>query len=169
VEDVHLVLRGGKPLYGDAKTVAALAKGCEAMPVCGEDRSLCFDVTGTTLADVQAAAAGIYPLFFCKNQTPAGEPTCIPYRDTYPDGISTTDRDGDGIPDDADDCPDIWNPIRPMDDGKQSDVDGDGIGDACDPQPLGPVLDAGTPPADGGDGGEGDGGDAGPPAPPGDH
>jgi hypothetical protein len=140
VEDVHLVLRGGKALYGDVQTVLALATGCEAMNVCGEDRALCFDVTGTTLAEVQASASSIYPLFFCKNQTPTGEPTCIPYRDTYPNGISATDRDGDGIPDTTDDCPDIFNPIRPMDGSKQADVDGDGVGDACDPEPLNPSV-----------------------------
>lgn len=36
------------------------------------------------------------------------------------------DRDGDGIADAIDNCPDIFNP-------GQADFDGDGIGDACDP------------------------------------
>ncbi len=36
-----------------------------------------------------------------------------------------TDSDGDGIPDDDDNCPDDYNP-------DQEDTDGDGIGDACD-------------------------------------
>ena len=35
------------------------------------------------------------------------------------------DRDGDGIPDDEDNCPDISNP-------NQADLDNDGIGDVCD-------------------------------------
>jgi hypothetical protein len=136
VEDVHLVLRGGKALYGDRLIVSALATGCDALPVCGEDRALCFDVTGVTLPDVQAAAASIYPLFFCKGTEPTAEPTCVPYRDTYPLGLSATDRDGDGVPDKSDDCPDIFNPPRPLDDNKQADVDGDGFGDACDTKPL---------------------------------
>jgi hypothetical protein len=37
-----------------------------------------------------------------------------------------------------DDCPTIFNPPRSMDNGAQSDLDGDGMGDACDPTPLGP-------------------------------
>ena len=36
------------------------------------------------------------------------------------------DSDGDGIPDDEDNCPDVANP-------DQLDTDGDGIGDACEP------------------------------------
>ncbi|MEA1868256.1 MAG: thrombospondin type 3 repeat-containing protein, partial [Thermodesulfobacteriota bacterium] len=35
------------------------------------------------------------------------------------------DSDGDGVPDEMDNCPDTYNP-------DQSDSDGDGIGDACD-------------------------------------
>lgn len=35
------------------------------------------------------------------------------------------DRDGDGVPDDTDNCPDVAN-------NDQSDADGDGLGDVCD-------------------------------------
>ena len=39
--------------------------------------------------------------------------------------ISVGDLDGDGIPDDCDNCPEAYNPL-------QLDTDGDGVGDACD-------------------------------------
>lgn len=45
-----------------------------------------------------------------------------------------TDRDGDGIPDSQDNCPDNVNP-------DQGDLDGDGIGDACDSSPGGQGTD----------------------------
>lgn len=40
-------------------------------------------------------------------------------------GSTPIDSDGDGIPDDADNCPAVANP-------SQTDTDGDGMGDACD-------------------------------------
>jgi hypothetical protein len=43
-------------------------------------------------------------------------------------GMSGPDFDGDGIPDDIDKCPHIFDPQDP-------DTDGDGVGDACDPRP----------------------------------
>ena len=46
------------------------------------------------------------------------------------------DSDGDGIADATDNCPTVFNPVRPMDNGMQADADGDGEGDACDPCPL---------------------------------
>ena len=137
VEDVRLVLRGGKALYGDADLVTALVPAaCETLDVCGISKQVCVDTPAVTLAAVQTALAPIYPLFFCKGTPPTGEPTCVPYRDTYTAGETTADPDGDGLAGTMDDCPSIFNPVRPMDGTTQADVDGDGVGDACDPKPL---------------------------------
>ncbi len=43
------------------------------------------------------------------------------------------DRDGDGVPDGEDNCPDVANP-------GQEDEDGDGLGDACDSCPIAQIL-----------------------------
>jgi hypothetical protein len=57
------------------------------------------------------------------------------------EGVLPSDNDGDGIPDDADNCPAHPNP-------DQADSDGDGIGDACEPI-VGPGGKIGmTPPTD---------------------
>jgi hypothetical protein len=144
VEDVRLVLRGGTVLYGDAAIVSALSTSstCTALTVCGDSRTVCIDTPSLTLAQIQSVATSVYPLFFCRGQAPTSEPTCVPYRETYMDGITSTDKDGDGVADTSDDCPSIFNPPRPLDnaDGttltKQADVDGDGFGDVCDAKPL---------------------------------
>jgi len=47
--------------------------------------------------------------------------------------IPAPDRDGDGVPDSEDNCPDMVNP-------DQLDGDGDGVGDACDDTPCGGVI-----------------------------
>ncbi len=139
-EDVVLVLRGGKVLYGDGGLVDALAPGCGDLPMCGKTKKVCVDTPGVTLADMVTAAGKSYPLFFCKGETPKDEPSCVPYRDTYPSGTSATDRDGDGVPDATDNCPSVFNPPRPLDGTAQADVDGDGKGDACDAKPLDPAV-----------------------------
>lgn len=137
VEDVSLVLRGGKPLYGENDLILALDANCESIPngVCGTQKALCVKESGYDFAQLAAANEKSYPLFFC--DVPPDEPSCIPARyQQYSGQVSALDLDGDGIANGNDNCPNIFNPIRPMDNGVQADQDHDGIGDACDPNPL---------------------------------
>ena len=56
------------------------------------------------------------------------EQPASPLRSSDHDGVVLflmTDRDGDGVGDDVDNCPDVVNPA-------QRDADGDGVGDVCD-------------------------------------
>ena len=53
-------------------------------------------------------------------------------------GISEADEDGDGWDNRADNCPLVQNP-------DQKDSNGDGIGDACQQDPTGPVVGQGPP------------------------
>jgi cytosine/adenosine deaminase-related metal-dependent hydrolase len=161
VEDVILVLRGGKVLYGDesllAKGAGLKAQSCEDLDVCGVKKKACVKQDLGTV-DLQTLLAEtvknptnggapelLYPLFFCKDQIPKDEPSCTPYRgptasaasaSQYTSGAAGGDKDGDGVEDGSDNCPSVFNPIRPMDGDKQTDNDGDGIGDACDKCPL---------------------------------
>ncbi len=154
VEDVVLVLRGGKVLYGDDALVADAQIGgaaCEQLDVCTRSKRACVaqDLGGTnTLATIRAAGEKYYPLFFCKDAVPSGEPSCTPYRAEYASGITATDEDGDGVDDASDNCPSIFNPARPMDNGNQADTDGDGVGDACDRCPNDPLNTCTKPAAD---------------------
>ncbi|HWT16977.1 MAG TPA: thrombospondin type 3 repeat-containing protein [Patescibacteria group bacterium] len=143
--DVVLVLKGGLPMHGDAAVMTALGHGsCDDLIVCGSDKKSCvFRESGNTqtLAALMTANASSYGLFFCG--APADEPICVPARPAsvtgstiYSGMISGGDGDGDGIADASDNCPTIFNPVRPMDGGAQADVDVDGIGDACDACPL---------------------------------
>jgi hypothetical protein len=141
-QDVALVMRGGKVLYGDDTSVGALATGCDSLDVCGTTKQVCLQSElGKNLAALTTAVgSGMYPAFACG--TPMNEPTCTPSRPTSVSGSSIYtgapgpgDMDGDGVPDAMDNCPSVFNPIRPVDNGKQGDADGDGLGDACDPCP----------------------------------
>lgn len=141
-KDVALVMRGGKPLYGDDVSIAALAASCDTVDVCGVSKRVCLSgEIGKTFAQLQTANAGIYPAFACG--VPDNEPSCVPSRPTSADGSTiytgtptADDNDGDGLANAADKCPDVFDPIRPLDGGQQKDVDNDGVGDACDPCPL---------------------------------
>ena len=82
----------------------------------GSTRRCASTCPSVTLADIQTAASRSTRSSSAAGQTPTGEPTCVPYRDTYPNGTSATDQDGDGVPDTNDDCPTVFNPPRSMDD-----------------------------------------------------
>ncbi len=142
-EDVALVMRGGKVLYGDDALVGGLATQCDQVNVCNVMKQVCLMTeVQKTYAGLMSAAGAVYPAFSC-DATPMNEPTCDPKRPTsvggssiYTGVASATDSDGDGIPDATDKCPDVFDPIRPLDNGMEADADGDGLGDACDPCPL---------------------------------
>lgn len=134
-KDVALVMRGGKVLYGDDALVAATTESCDVVDVCTVSKRVCLtSEVGKSYADLTTGAKNIYPAFQCG--TPMNEPTCTPSRPAEYTGLPTSDdSDGDGIANAKDNCPNVFNPVRPLDDGKQEDTDGDGLGDACDPCP----------------------------------
>ncbi|XXF74962.1 lamin tail domain-containing protein [Myxococcaceae bacterium GXIMD 01537] len=151
-EDVVLTLRGGKALYGDANVITGLgAANCDTLDVCGVSHMVCLkgETNETLAALTTAAGASTYKLFYCGG-APSNEPVCAPERKatdsrwpgsvngstSYTGGATASDIDGDGIPDATDNCPNIFNPTRPMDNGVQRDSDGDGKGDACDTCPF---------------------------------
>lgn len=146
-EDVALVLKSGQALYGEAEILAGLGESCDPVDVCGNERAVCAsrEFGGATFADIKAEVAtgdAAYPAVLCGE--PAMEPTCIPSRPgEFTGEITDTDLDGDGLTD-TDNCPAVFNPIRPMDAGVQPDADGDGQGDPCDPTPIGDDLDGDT-------------------------
>ena len=148
---VELVMRGGTPLYGDAAVVEALVPvdavaGCEPLDVCGSDKRVCVQMdAGLTLDQITGAVhPDSYDLFACGQ--PDGEPSCDPFRPMeFPARGGIEDADGDGIADMDDNCPSVFNPLRPMDAGTQADEDQDGIGDACDLCPLSPDNDCEIP------------------------
>lgn len=138
--DLVLVLRAGEPLFGENDTLIELGDPCDGLSVCGAYRGICAqrefgigyeDLADAVLNDPQRPA---YPAFFCG--LPDNEPTCAPTRPGEYDGPTADDSDGDGVSNAIDACPDVFDPIRPIDDGAQPDLDGDGLADACDPTPL---------------------------------
>lgn len=138
VGDVALVLRAGEALYGDAALMAGMpgVDSCDDIAdVCGSAKTVCLD-TGDTLAELEQANSSSYDLFFCG--LPANEPTCEPSRPGEYGGPAADDTDGDGVLDADDNCPVVFNPIRPLDGETQGDADMDGVGDACDVCPLDP-------------------------------
>lgn len=143
VEDVALVVRGGTVLHGDAALVETLNAGCDVVDVCGQSKRVCVQQEfGTSFAALSTAVgAATYDLFFCG--APPDEPNCLPSRtvgelgsSTYADRVAGSDVDGDGVLDQVDNCPTVFNPIRPMDAGQQSDFDVDFVGDSCDVCPI---------------------------------
>jgi hypothetical protein len=90
----------------------------------------------------------------CSPATQTCEHMAVPIADAAIDSPvvidARGDRDGDGVPDSLDNCPDATNPDQRDEDGdtvgdacdncpananeNQANADGDGVGDACDPE-----------------------------------
>lgn len=163
MKDVTAVVIDGKLVYGDANIMQD--SGAETLEVCGVSKKINTKATGTSEGYKAIASREAYETFYCDK--PKKEPTCIPMRPRAEDTTSQSttkygeesyktgsyysdpnDIDGDGIPNAQDNCPNVFNPIRPIDvsrktdSGKQADADGDGIGDACDLYPLCAANDA---------------------------
>ncbi len=144
VGNVLLVLRSGKAMLGREVLVSDLRpddEACSLLPArhaCGNRISVCLDGQDSGyLQAVVAANEDSYALQSC-SATPLAEPTCSPEWPDAFDGklVVGVDSDGDGVSDASDNCPTVFNPIRPLDSGRQSDWDGDATGDACDNNPL---------------------------------
>ena len=144
--DVALVIKGGTAIFGDSAVLEGLlptVDGCELYAVCSETKRICAErETGKTVQGLENATGinTLYQLASCGE--PPDEPSCVPSRNGANDanpftGVPTEgDGDGDGVIGAADNCPDVFNPIRPLDDGSQADTDGDGVGDVCDVCPF---------------------------------
>jgi len=149
--DVLLTVRDGDVLFGEADVIAALDGTCETLDVCGAPRRVCTSrEVATTYVAIKALidteTVPVYPAILCEADVVAlKEPTCLPTRvGEYTGAITVADPDGDGLTGAADNCPDVFNPIRSVDGANQADVDADDVGDACDPTPIGADLDGDT-------------------------
>lgn len=143
--EVALVVRGGKVLVGSSAVVAALEQSCDELDVCGAKKRVCLSRDTGKSWDTIGKLPGLYALASC-GKAPPNEPSCVPARSLDTDSIkqstvfagqsNASDTDGDGIPNDKDNCPTVFNPARPLDKGVQENSDGDDLGDACDPCPF---------------------------------
>jgi len=149
-EDIRLVVIGGNALYGVPELttpITASPEWCESVDPCGgETRTICVQSSETgddaqTMADLESIlvtalstanqpedhpyAAELHGLFYCEDTRASCDLS----------EVTSDDSDGDGVTDDADVCPQAWDPA-------QLDYDGDGDGDACDPCAIIPGADA---------------------------
>ncbi len=138
----------GSVSYGDAALITApqdTASCDDHQRLRRQTRAVCLPpaTSGENLATLQQRRRAPAPTRRFSCDTPLNEPTCTPSRPMAVNGSTTYtgkpgagDMDGDGIDDASDDCPTVFNPIRPLDNGKQADADADGAGDACDAAPM---------------------------------
>src|SRR5206468_407102 len=90
-EDVALVMRAGKVLYGDQSVVAAVpgAGACDALDVCGTMKQVCLmGEIGKTFATLSTTNKSLYAAFFCGGP-PTNEPSCVPSRPAAVMGSTT--------------------------------------------------------------------------------
>jgi hypothetical protein len=94
-------------------------------PVAIEDGCM-LERTGDTLTivDVPGDAGAVTVRYVVRAEDPSGNATTTTCDVVVP--VTPDDRDGDGVPDPEDNCPDVPNP-------DQADSLGQGVGDACNP------------------------------------
>ena len=121
-ENISLVARSGKIMYGEKELLKDFSGDWDELTYKGRTYVLFSQrETGRRLAQLAAANSRNYPLFpdLAENETPLDRPVRKTTRTsgaTVYDGIPKAgDADGDGIPDDRDSAPKIFNPIRPVD------------------------------------------------------
>ena len=113
-KETALVLRGGKVLVGASAVVAALESNCDELEVCGAKKRVCLSRDTGKRWNAIGSLPKMYALASC-GSAPPDEPTCVPARALESDRVnqstmfvgmsSANDTDGDGIPNDKDNCP----------------------------------------------------------------
>jgi hypothetical protein len=86
-----------------------------------------YELDGFACVDIDECELGLDDCaedHLCLNRPGSFECRCPPGHTLDTAGVCRADRDGDGVFDDVDNCPDVFNP-------DQADRDGDGVGDAC--------------------------------------
>jgi Tol biopolymer transport system component len=106
----------------------------------------CIEVGGTCSVTADCAAGATCVFGTCTRFQGVCTTTadCPPGTTCQPQSIvpASPDTDGDGVPDQLDNCPLVPN-------SDQTDTDGDGVGDACDQQTCGDGVIEGTEECDG--------------------
>jgi hypothetical protein len=128
VPDPFFGLRGGSLLDTECTPVASSTLSNLVTPTDGvfyEER-----VTFTAIDTVAAPGDTFYLILVLPSTTVGASAytACAGYVGFCDPAPTGGDTDGDGVPDDQDNCPTVANP-------DQTDTDGDGLGDACDPTP----------------------------------
>jgi hypothetical protein len=90
--------------------------------------SVCIDAAMNWWGD-SSGPAGTAPLSGCETDTPAGTGSPITAGVLFDNSLTEVADDGDSIPPGEDNCPQVANE-------SQQDADGDGVGDACDGNPV---------------------------------
>ncbi|KGJ95222.1 amidohydrolase family protein [Colwellia psychrerythraea] len=122
-DSILISLRGGKPLFGYSSIMESMTNGCEDLSAQGmPGRQVCLENdTGYSLKNLYNVNKDFFALY--QSSFDSSEPSCTPVRyDNYSGQITSSDNDGDGVLNSEDNCPSIFNPIRPMDNGNQVNV-----------------------------------------------